>query len=470
MTSIYSTGTVSVTNGDAVVTGSGTAWAVAGVNGGMFSSAGLSIPIVSVDSDSSLTLAYVWPGTTAAGVAYAIQRDNSDAANVVDLYDKLTRVLIQLSLVGIHPNNSGTLAKRDALALGLDDDNYLFLQAELGVAFAFYRWDGPSLAWIGPFPIADAVAGGGVSSITNGTGITVDSTNPAIPVIKLANMATSRVKGRATAGTGAPEDLTLSQVLDMIGSAAQGDILYRGSAAWQRLAASTAGYVLATGGAGVDVSYVPALAVKKQIFTTSGTYTPNAKMLYCVIECQGGGGGGGGVTGSSGNYTNGSGGGGGGYSLKLATKTDIGASKAVTVGGGGTGGLPAASFGGAGGASSVGSLCVANGGGGGPRAQAAVAVSGGGVGAATGTGDVTLSGGDGGAGLGATNAGPYYLGAGWGAQSFLGGQTATQLAQNGPNGKSYGGGGAGGQTLSTANFNGGNGGAGIVIITEFCSG
>ncbi|TJV70352.1 MAG: hypothetical protein E5X76_20165 [Mesorhizobium sp.] len=215
MTSIYSTGTVSVTNGNAVVPGSGTAWAVALVTGGSFSCSGLSIPILSVESDTSLTLAYPWPGATAAGAAYAIQRDNSDAANVVDLYDKLTRVLLQLSLVGIHPNNSGSLAKRDALALGLDDDNYLFLRAELGVEFAFYRWDGPSLAWIGPFTVADAVAGG-VSSIVQGSGVTVDNTNPAIPVIKLANMANATIKGRATAGTGAPEDLTMAQLKTLL--------------------------------------------------------------------------------------------------------------------------------------------------------------------------------------------------------------------------------------------------------------
>ncbi|TPM39573.1 hypothetical protein [Mesorhizobium sp. B2-3-4] len=240
MTSIYNTGTVSVTNGNAVVTGSGTAWAVSLVTGGVFFCAGLSVPILSVDSDTQLTLALVYPGTTGSGKAYAIDRENSDAANIVDLYDKLTRVLITLSLAGIHPNNSGSLAKRDALTLTADDDNYLFLRAELGVAFAFYRWDGPTLAWIGPFPVADGAAGGPVSSLVNGTGITVDATNPAIPVVKLANMATSRLKGRATAGTGSPEDLTLSQALDMIGSATQGDILYRGSSTWQRLAKGTA--------------------------------------------------------------------------------------------------------------------------------------------------------------------------------------------------------------------------------------
>jgi hypothetical protein len=62
-------------------------------------------------------------------------------------------------------------------------------------------------------------------------------------------MATGRVLGRDTASTGAIEELTLSEVLDLIGSAAQGDILYRGASSWARLAAGTAGQILRTNGA-----------------------------------------------------------------------------------------------------------------------------------------------------------------------------------------------------------------------------
>jgi len=57
-------------------------------------------------------------------------------------------------------------------------------------------------------------------------------------------MATSRILGRDTASTGAIEELTLSEVLDLVGSAADGDILYRASGAWTRLAKGTASQVL----------------------------------------------------------------------------------------------------------------------------------------------------------------------------------------------------------------------------------
>jgi hypothetical protein len=221
MTSIYNTGTVTVTNGSAAVVGIGTAWALALVAGGTLSveAAGNAMPILSVTDNTHLTGAVKWTGTTGT-YNYAIDLQGSDVANVIDLNTILSRVLTQLSLAGITPNNSGTLTKRDALTLTADNDNYLYLQAELGVAFAFYRWDGPSLAWVGPFPVANSVATGGVSSIV-GTGITVDNTNPGIPVLsipndsilnsKLNNMANATVKARLTAGTGDPEDLTLAQ-------------------------------------------------------------------------------------------------------------------------------------------------------------------------------------------------------------------------------------------------------------------
>lgn len=66
---------------------------------------------------------------------------------------------------------------------------------------------------------------------------------------------TSRILGRKTALGGAGEECTLSDVLDMIGSAAQGDILYRGSTGWAKLAAGTANYFLKTNGPNSNPSW-----------------------------------------------------------------------------------------------------------------------------------------------------------------------------------------------------------------------
>lgn len=67
--------------------------------------------------------------------------------------------------------------------------------------------------------------------------------------------ATSRVLGRKTAGAGVIEELTLSDLLNFIGSAAQGDILYRDAAGWARLAAGTAGQYLKTNGSGANPAW-----------------------------------------------------------------------------------------------------------------------------------------------------------------------------------------------------------------------
>jgi hypothetical protein len=79
--------------------------------------------------------------------------------------------------------------------------------------------------------------------------------NSAVTNAKLANMTASTIKARITASTGAPEDATLTQVLDLVGSAAQGDILYRGASTWSRLAAGTSGHYLKTNGTGSDPAW-----------------------------------------------------------------------------------------------------------------------------------------------------------------------------------------------------------------------
>jgi hypothetical protein len=99
-----------------------------------------------------------------------------------------------------------------------------------------------------------------------------------ITYAKLQNIsATQRLLGRNTAGAGVTEEVTLSQLLDWIGSAAQGDILYRGAATWARLAAGTAGLPLITKGAGQnpawEASYATGTIVKAQRFTDTAGYS-----------------------------------------------------------------------------------------------------------------------------------------------------------------------------------------------------
>jgi len=67
--------------------------------------------------------------------------------------------------------------------------------------------------------------------------------------------ATQRAIGRNTGGAGDAEEVTLSQMLDWVGSAAQGDILYRNATTWTRLGAGTSGQFLKTLGTGANPAW-----------------------------------------------------------------------------------------------------------------------------------------------------------------------------------------------------------------------
>ncbi len=103
---------------------------------------------------------------------------------------------------------------------------------------------------------SDAVLRESGSTLGFGTIATAGIANDAVTYAKIQNVsATSRILGRKTAAAGDTEECTLSEILDFIGSAAQGDILYRGAATWARLAAGTSGQFLKTLGAGANPAW-----------------------------------------------------------------------------------------------------------------------------------------------------------------------------------------------------------------------
>lgn len=218
----------------------------------------------------------------------------------------------------------------------------------------------------------------------------------------------------------------------------------------------------------------PVLTIKKQTFTTNGTYTPSAGMLYCILEAIGAGGGGGGVGTAPGGSINAwaAGGGAGGYSKILSTAATVGASKAVTVSNaGGAGGSTAGTAGTAGGDSSVGVICLGKGGSGGGGNIGGSAPTGG-AGGVAGTGDITATGASGVTGGAMTSA---FIPFGGGGSSHYGGGgrslvSGANTSTAGDPGTGFGGGGGGAVAHgSGANAAGGAGSPGIVYITEFCS-
>lgn len=99
-----------------------------------------------------------------------------------------------------------------------------------------------------------------VVSITDGganAAITVGLSAAGVTNAKLANMATARLKGRATGTTGAPEDVTITQALDMVpGTPTGGDLIARDTAAYARVAAGSSGNVLQSNGSGALPTWV----------------------------------------------------------------------------------------------------------------------------------------------------------------------------------------------------------------------
>jgi hypothetical protein len=239
------------------------------------------------------------------------------------------------------------------------------------------------------------------------------------------------------------------------------------------LAVGTTRQIL-TGNTTADPSY-RSLSVTRQVFTSTGTYTPTAGMVYCDIEVIGGGGGGGGAAGSAAAFAAASGGGGGGYARGTFSSSTIGASQAVTIGAAGTAGTAGNNNGGDGGTTSVGALISATGGihGLGSAAASNGAVDGGDGGAGS-NGDFQTTGAPGGPGLiySAISVGSW-VSSGHGGNSFFGGgakniSTPVTQAITGRAATSYGGGGGGGAQVATnTNVSGGAGAKGVVIVTEY---
>lgn len=194
--------------------------------------------------------------------------------------------------------------------------------------------------------------------------------------------------------------------------------------------------------------------VSVQSFSASGTYTPTAGTKFAVVQMVGGGGGGG-VPAS--DFATG-GGGSGETALGVFTASQIGASKAVTIGAGGTAGNPGAT-------TSLGSLLTAAGGPAGSANTPGSGATGG-----TGTG-LHTKGGSGGIPINGTfesTASSICFG-GQGAASLFGagGYGGYGTSFNGQTGQAPGSGGGGAGAFSGVAGAAGSGAAGLMIITEY---
>lgn len=129
---LYTDGTVSVSNGSATVTGTGTAWAIFGIAGGMLMVPGFpAVPIRSVEDDASLTLEWAWRHADQIDVSYAIGLLTSEQATAVFTNRQLSEILRRVVVSGVSPDGAGTLAERDALDPG-PATGFVWLRVETG--------------------------------------------------------------------------------------------------------------------------------------------------------------------------------------------------------------------------------------------------------------------------------------------------------------------------------------------------
>lgn len=216
------------------------------------------------------------------------------------------------------------------------------------------------------------------------------------------------------------------------------------------------------------------IAPTVQVFSASGTYTPRAGLAFAIIECVGSGGSGAGGVGTGTTIMAGSGGGAGGYSRAIASAATIGASQTVTINAAGAAPAAGNNAGNSGGSVSFGALCIANGGSGGSFVNNTPTVPLGGTGGIAGTGNIiAATGASGGGGLFQSTATVIPATGGAGASSIWGQGGRSQVNASagqttGAPGAPYGAGGSGGYSNQTAaNFAGGSGATGYVIVTEY---
>lgn len=107
-------------------------------------------------------------------------------------------------------------------------------------------------------PTTSTVDGAATIKLQTNQGVTIcsDGTNYFTFRGRMLDFSTtSRVFGRKTAGAGVVEECSLTEILDFVGSAAQGDILYRNATDWVRLGAGTSGQFLKTLGAAANPAW-----------------------------------------------------------------------------------------------------------------------------------------------------------------------------------------------------------------------
>lgn len=116
------------------------------------------------------------------------------------------------------------------------------------------------------------------ATIANTGALTI--ANNAVTYAKMQDVtATQRAIGRNTAGSGDPEEVTATQLIDWLGNT-RGAILYRGASGWAILAPGASGDVLTSNGAGADPSYQTAIPGAVNVYNETASGDGSTTTFY----------------------------------------------------------------------------------------------------------------------------------------------------------------------------------------------
>lgn len=96
---------------------------------------------------------------------------------------------------------------------------------------------------------------GSVANSNSNVILSLQIANQAISLGQLVNISSGTIIGRKTAGSGVPELLSPSDILDLVGNT-RGSILYRGASGWVILSPGANGSLFTSAGAGADPGWI----------------------------------------------------------------------------------------------------------------------------------------------------------------------------------------------------------------------
>jgi hypothetical protein len=194
-----------------------------------------------------------------------------------DVYENINGVWTVVdNLTGPQGSGVGDMLKSENLS-GLT--NYVTARGNLGLGSI------ATAAASSYFAVANNLSEGTAATMRSNLGLGAVALLASVAAANTTFAATQRILARKTAGAGAGEESTMSEILDFLGTT-RGAIAYRGAAGWALLSPGTATYVLTSNGAGADPTYqavsspTEATQSDEETATSTTTYSSPAKFKY----------------------------------------------------------------------------------------------------------------------------------------------------------------------------------------------